>query len=117
MIQKRRIDENDFIMKFGVDDIPQADWAWRVIAGEDGGRRQHDECRQGFHEYVWMPEVWEHVCFFCLAVEEVNSEDLGFDSDDEWLFGRPNVKHGRFLADELEPMYDPDSQNEDTDED
>lgn len=112
------MNENDCVLKFGVNDIPQSDRAWSVIAREDGGRGRHGDCVRGYHEFVWMPEVCEHVCFFfCLNVEEVISDVASFDSDDEWLVGCPKGMDGKFLPDDLEPKYDPDSQNEDTDRD
>lgn len=68
------MNENDFVLKFGVDDIQHSDWAWSVIAGKDGGQGQDDDCVRGYHEFAWTPEVWEHVCFFCFTMEEVSSD-------------------------------------------
>lgn len=103
------MNENDFVLKFGVDDIQHSDWAWSVIAGKDGGQGQDDDCVRGYHEFACTPEVWEHLCFFCFTMEEVSSDGESFDSDDEWLWGRPNLIDGSFLADDLESKYDPDS--------
>lgn len=67
------------------------------------GLERHDDCRQGFHEFLWMPKVWEHVCFFCLAVEKL------YDSEDEWIWGGGKMMEDKVLKDDLEPESTSDS--------
>lgn len=95
VVNARKIHECDFVLRFGVDDIPHVDWAWSIIMGKDGGRERHDDCMRGYHEFVWMNEVREYVCFFCLSVEEVPSEEDEFDSENEWLIGPLKGKGGK----------------------
>lgn len=105
--------EREFMLRFGVHEIPQDDWAWSVIDGEDGGKGQHDDCSAGFHEFVWVDEVWEYVCFFCLTVDEFFSDESSMDSIDERFYGCGGPSEGRKVVDDLEPKPDVDSQNED----
>lgn len=111
-MQARLKNEEEFEWTFGVEQIPYADWAWSIINGKDGGRERHDDCVRGFHEFVWMSEVCDHVCFFCLKVEEFSEDESMGYAEDDWCM--PQVKgHGRKVADELEPKSGTDSQNED----
>lgn len=33
VVQKRLMNESEFVSKFGVDEILEPDWAWTIIAG------------------------------------------------------------------------------------
>lgn len=113
VVEARLKNEEHFMLRFGVDEIPQADWAWSVIDGKDGGKVQHDDCASGYHEFVWMEKVWEYVCFFCLTVDEYSSGDeSSMDSLDRRFFGCEGPGEGGKMVDDLEPMADTDSQNE-----
>lgn len=101
------------MLRFGIDEIPEADWAWSIRKGQDGGQGKHDDCVCGFHEFVWMQQVWEYVCFFCLYVEEFSSDDESLDSEDDGWVVCPKVIDGRMMDDDLEPKSDSDSQNDD----
>lgn len=112
-MQTRLKNESEFTRRFGVDDIPQADWAWSIIDGKDGGKSRHEDCIDGYHEYVWMDEAWDYVCFFCLTVEDFASDESIVDSEDDWLIPCLKGIGGGKMDDDLEPKSDSDSQNED----
>lgn len=83
VVQARLKNEEELVLNFGMDEIPQPDWAWSIIDGKDGGRERHGDCVRGYHEFVWMFEVWEHVCFFCLKAEELSDDEAILDMEDE----------------------------------
>lgn len=58
-----------------------------MIRSKEGGWEQYKECKQGYHEYEWMPAICDYVCFFCLDVEAhvEEAEEEEFNSHDEFL--------------------------------
>lgn len=112
IVQAHIRNEDEFVRKYGVDEFPSCEEAWSIIRGKDGGRQMHEDCLAGFQEFLWIPKIKEHVCFFCLGVDDMVVEENEFDEAHDWLL-QP-LKSVRVPVDEQKPETDleTDSQNQ-----
>lgn len=62
-----------------------------MIHSVEGGSAQYEDCKCGFHEYEWSPDICRYVCFFCLHQEEKPAGEADWDSEDEFLVGLLNI--------------------------
>lgn len=55
---------------------PRNDEVWEMIESGVGAADQYAVCAEGRHEFEWLPEVMEHLCYFCLYTQgDSESED------------------------------------------
>lgn len=49
--------------------------AWSMIMSGQGANERHLMCGQGRHDFEWCSNIMEHVRFFCLEIQPLQSDD------------------------------------------
>lgn len=67
--------EIKFACAYGDASLPRNAEVWSMIDLGRGTTEQHAMCLKGNHDYEWCPDIAEHVCFFCLHIQPLESDE------------------------------------------